>query len=57
MAVVWACCVYSAGDLIVNTLPVQRRFLLNIAVANRVNRAASADQFDGISKMIAVVGV
>jgi len=37
-----------ADDLIVNTLPVRRRFLLNIAGANRVDifidyRAASAD--------------
>jgi len=43
-------------------LPVRRRFLLNIAGANGVDilidyRAASADQFDGISKIIAVVGV
>jgi len=60
--VVWAYCVYSVDDLIVNTLPVRRRFLFNIAGADGVDilinyRAASADQFDGISKMIAVVGV
>ena len=41
--------------------PVWRRFLLDIAGANRVDifinyRAASADQFNGISKIIAVVG-
>ena len=41
--------------------PVWRRFLLDIAEANRVDifinyRAASADQFNGISKIIAVVG-
>jgi len=49
------------GNLIVNILPIQRRFLLNIAGANGVDilinyRAASADQFNGISKIIAVVG-
>ena len=51
-----------AGDLIVNTSPVQQRFLLNIAGANGVDilidyRAVSADQFDSISKVIAVVEV
>ena len=49
------------GNLIINILPVRRRFLLNIKGANRVDilidyRAASADQFNGISKIIAVVG-
>jgi len=62
MAVVWAWRVYSIGDSIVDTSLVRRRFLLNIAGANRVDifidyRAASTDQFDGISEMIAVVGV
>ena len=61
MAVVWACCAYSVGDSI-DTLPVRRRFLLDIAGANGVEifidyRAASADQFDGISEMMAVGGV
>jgi len=51
-----------AGDSIVNILPVRRRLLLNIPGANRVDilinyRAASTDQFNGISKIIAVVGV
>jgi len=54
--------VVGVGNLIVDTLPVWRRFLLNIAGADGVDifidyRAASADQFDGISEMIAVVGV
>ena len=54
--------IVGAGDLIINTLPVWRRFLLNIAGANRVDilidyRAASADQFDGISKIVAVIEV
>jgi len=49
------------GNSIINILPVWWRFLLNIAEADRVDilidyRAASADQFDGISKIIAVVG-
>jgi len=49
------------GNLIINILPIRRRFLLDIAGANGVDilidyRAASADQFDGISKIIAVVG-
>ena len=51
-----------AGDLIVNTSLVWRRFLVNIAGANKVDifinyRAASADQFDGIFKIMAVVEV
>ena len=50
------------GNLIINILPIQRRFLLNIAGANRVEifinyRAASADQFNGISEIIAAIGV
>ena len=54
--------IVGVGNLIVNILPVWRRFLLNIAGANGVDifidyRAASADQFNGISEMIAVVGV
>jgi len=54
--------VFSVDDLIVNILPIRRRFLLNIAGVDGVNilidyRAASADQFDGISKIIAIVGV
>ena len=54
--------VVGVGNLIINTLPIWRRFLLNITGANRVDifinyRAASADQFDGISKIIAVMGV
>ena len=49
------------GNLIINISPVRRRFLLNIVEANGVDifidyRAASADQFDGISKIIAIVG-
>ena len=51
-----------AGNLIVNTSPIRWRFLVNITGANKVDifinyRAASADQFDGISKIIAVVEV
>ena len=51
-----------AGDLIINTLPVWRYFLFNITGADKVDifinyRAASADQFDNISKMMAVVEV
>ena len=54
--------VLGVGNLIIDISPVRRRFLLNIAGANRVEifidyRAASADQFDGISKMIAAMGV
>jgi len=49
------------GNLIVNILPVRRRFLFDIAGANGVDilidyRAASTDQFNGISKIIAVIG-
>ena len=49
------------GNLIVNILPIWRRFLFNIAGANGVDilidyRATSVDQFNGISKIIAVVG-
>ena len=49
------------GNLIINILPIRRRFLLNIAGANRVDilinyRAASTDQFNGISKIIAIIG-
>jgi len=48
------------GNLIINISPIQRRFLFNITGANRVDilinyRAASADQFNSISKIIAVV--
>ena len=51
-----------AGNLIINISPVQRRFLVNITGANEVDifinyRAASADQFNGISKIMAVVEV
>jgi hypothetical protein len=54
--------IVGAGDLIINILPIRRRFLLNIIGANRVDilinyRAASADQFNGISKIIAIIGV
>jgi len=54
--------VFSVDDLIINTLPVRRRFLLDIMGADGVDilinyRAAFADQFDSISKMIAVIGV
>ena len=54
--------IVGVGNSIINILPVWRRFLLNITGANRVDifinyRAASADQFDGISKIIAVMGV
>ena len=50
------------GDSIINPLPIRRRFLLDIAGADEVDifidyRAGSADQFDGISEMRAVVGV
>ena len=49
------------GNLIINTLPIQRHFLLNIAGANRVDilinyKATSADQFNSISKIIAIIG-
>ena len=51
-----------AGDLIINTSPVQQHFLLDITGANKVDifinyKAASTDQFNGISKIIAVVKV
>ena len=51
-----------AGDLIVNILLVWRCFLLDIAGADKVDifinyRAASADQFNGIFKIMAVVEV
>ena len=54
--------IVGVGNLIIDTSPVRRRFLLNIAEADGVDilidyRAASTDQFDGISKMIAVMGV
>ena len=54
--------ILGVGNLIVDISPVRRRFLLDIAGANRVEifidyRAASADQFNSISTMIAVVGV
>ena len=47
---------------IINILPVQWCFPLDIIGADRVDifinyRAASADQFDGIFKIIAVMGV
>ena len=50
------------GNLIINILPIWRRFLLNIAGANRVDilidyRAASADQFNSISEIIAAIEV
>ena len=56
-----ALCKASVGDLI-DVLPVWRRFLLDIVGANEVDilidyRAAFADQFDGISEIIAVVEV
>ena len=51
-----------AGNLIINTSPVWQRFLVNITGANKVDifinyKAASADQFDSISKIIAVMEV
>ena len=51
-----------AGNSIVNILPVQQYFLLNIAGADKVDifinyRAASTDQFDNISKIMAVMEV
>ena len=51
-----------AGDSIIDILLVRRRFLLNIAGTNKVDifidyRAASADQFNGISKIMAVIEV
>ena len=54
--------IVGVGNLIVNILPIQRRFLLNIAGANKVDifidyRAASTDQFNSISEMIATIGV
>ena len=54
--------IVGVGNLIINILSVWRHFLLNIAGANGVDifinyKAASADQFNGISKIIAVVGV
>ena len=54
--------IVGAGNLIINILPVWWHFLLNIAGPNRVDilidyRAASVDQFNGISKIIAVIGV
>ena len=50
------------GDSIISPLPIRRRFLLDIAGADRVDifidcRASSIDQFDGIFEMRAVVGV
>ena len=54
--------IVGVGNSIIDTSPVWRRFLLDIAGANGVDilidyRAASADQFDGISEVIAVVEV
>jgi len=54
--------IVGAGDLIINILPIWRRFLLNIAGGNRIDilidyRAASTNQFNGISKIIAIIGV
>jgi len=54
--------IVGVGNSIVNTLLVWWRFLFNIAGANKVDilidyRATSSDQFDGIFKIIAVVGV
>jgi len=45
-----------------NTLLIWRRFLLNIIGANKVDilinyRVASTNQFNNISKIIAVMGV
>ena len=50
------------GNLIINILPIWRRFLLNIMGANRVDifinyKTASIDQFNSIFKIIAVIGV
>ena len=49
------------GNSIINILPIRRRFLLNIAGANRVDilidyRTTSIDQFNSISKIIAIIG-
>ena len=54
--------VVGANDLIINISLVRRCFLVDIAGADEVDifinyRAASADQFDGISKIIAVVEI
>jgi len=54
--------IVGVGNLIINILPIWRRFLLNIAEANRVEilidyRAASIDQFNSIFKIIAAIGV
>ena len=54
--------IVGAGDSIINISPIQRHFLLNIAGADEVDifinyRAASADQFDNISKITAVVEI
>ena len=51
-----------AGNSIIDISPVQWRFLLNITGADEVDilinyRATSADQFNGISKIIAIIGV
>ena len=50
------------GNLIINILPIWRRFLLDIVGADGVDifinyRTASADQFNSISKMMAVVEI
>ena len=54
--------IVGAGDLIINTSPIRRHFLLNITGANRVDilinyRATSTDQFNGISEMVAIIEV
>ena len=54
--------IVGVGNLIINTLPIWRRFLLNIIGADGVDifinyKAASADQFNNISEIIAVIGV
>ena len=54
--------ILGVGNLIVDISPIRRRFLLDIAGANRVEifinyRAASIDQFNSISEIIATIGV
>ena len=54
--------IVGVGNLIINTSPIWWRFLLDIAGDNRVEifinyRAASADQFNGISEIIAAIEV
>ena len=50
------------GNSIINILPVQRHFLLNIIRADGVDifinyKATSTNQFNNISEIIAVIGV